>query len=303
MTREANVIFLKKPTDVLSQLIKRFVQTTDLNRRTQLDQGHYWDEPLVGFASGNDPLFAQFKSLIGSFHRTPREILEAALKEKGMGLLLSDMAQISVVSWVLPASEETRKSNRIEEKFPSKLWAYTRHYGERCNNALKQHVVSFLEELGHVAVAPSLLPSCKALRDEKVGWASPWSERHVAYACGLGTFSLNDGLITLKGMALRIGSVVTLFKLTPSEKRYRQPKENCLHFRAGKCGKCIQRCPVGAISEEKGHDKDKCREYVYGEAVKKKQSEYGLDTPFSSCGLCQTGVPCEFEIPRPDLIA
>jgi ferredoxin len=302
MTKEDKVIFLKNPNSVLEQLIKNFVNENEQNRRTQLDHGVYWDEPLVGFASGFDPLFFEYKTIIGSFHLTPREIILSALKEKDRGLLLSEMEQVSVISWILPASEDTRKSNRKEEKFPSKLWAYTRDFGEVFNNALRRHVSGFLEDLGHVAVAPVLLPTFQHLRDEKVGWASPWSERHIAYACGLGTFSLNDGLITSKGMAVRIGTVVTLLKLAPSEKKYRHYKENCLQFRTEKCGKCIPRCPAGAITE-KGHDKDKCREYINSEPLKAKRLEYGLKNPPPSCGLCQTGVPCEFEIPRPDIIA
>jgi ferredoxin len=302
MTKEDKVVFLRNPNHVLEQLIKNFIKEDGQNRRTQLDQGSYWEEPLVGFALGADPLFSQYKTLIGSFHLSPREIISATLKEKGRALLFSEMDQISVISWILPASEDTRKSNRQENEFPSKLWAYTRDFGEACNNALRRHVVNFLEELGHVAVAPILSPGFQYLRDEKVGWASPWSERHVAYTCGLGTFSLNDGLITPKGMAVRIGSVVTLLKLIPSEKKYGHFRENCLLFRNEKCGKCISRCPAGAISE-KGHDKDKCHEYINSESLKAKRLDYGLVNPSSSCGLCQTKVPCEFEIPRPDLIA
>jgi epoxyqueuosine reductase QueG len=147
-----------------------------------------------------------------------------------------------------------------------------------------------------------LSPDFKWVRDEKVGLASPWSERHAAYSCGLGTFSLNDGFITPKGMAMRIGSVVTLLKLTPSENNYHHHKENCLQFRNEKCGKCIERCPVRAISE-RGHEKSKCEGHLMSEAMKNKVAEYGLKIPPSSCGLCQTGVPCEFEIPRPNLIA
>ncbi len=302
MAKGDKVIFLKNPNSVLEQLIKNFVKENEQNRRTQLDQGVYWEEPLIGFASGSDPLFFEYKTIIGSFHLTPREMIMSTLKEKGRGLLLSEMEQVSVISWILPASEDTRKSNRKEEKFPSKLWAYTRDFGEVFNNGLRLHVIGFLEDLGHAAVAPLLLPSIQRLRDEKVGWASSWSERHIAYACGLGTFSLNDGLITPKGMAVRIGSVVTLLKLAPSEKIFRHYKENCLQFRTEKCGKCISRCPAGAITV-KGHDKDKCREYINAEPLKAKRLEYGLQNPSSSCGLCQTGVPCEFEIPRPDLIA
>lgn len=302
MTTEEKIIFLKNPNKVLEQLIKNFINENQNNRRTQLGYGVYWDEPLVGFASGMDPLFLEYKTIIGAFHLTPREIILATLREKGRGLLLSEIDQISVISWVLPTSEDTRKSNRKENKFPSKLWAYTRDFGEVCNNALRRHIAGFLEDLGHVTVAPVLSPSFQHVRDDKVGWASPWSERHIAYACGLGTFSLNDGFITHKGMAVRIGSVVTLLKLTPSEKTYRHYKENCLLFRNEKCEKCIPRCPAGAITE-KGHDKDRCYEYINSESLKAKRSEYGLQNPPPACGLCQTDVPCEFEIPRPDLIA
>jgi len=300
MIKEDKVIFLKNPNSVLEQLIKNFIKESEQNRRTQIDHGIYFEEPLVGFASGTDPLFFEYKSLIGSFHFTPREIIAAVLKEKGKGLLISEIDQISIVSWILPISEDTRKSNRKEEKFPSKLWTYTKDFGEACNNALRKHVKSFLEDLGYMAIAPALLPAYQPFRDQKVGWTSFWSERHIAYACGLGTFSLNDGFITPKGMAMRIGSVVTLLKLAPSEKKYRHHKENCLQFRNEKCGKCILRCPFGAITE-KGHDKDKCWEYVESEPLKAKRLEYKAETP--SCGLCQTAVPCEFEIPRPDLIA
>jgi epoxyqueuosine reductase len=302
MIKGDKVIFLKNPNSVLEQLIRNFIKESEQNRRTPIDYGIYFEEPLVGFASGTDPLFFEYKSLIGSFHLTPREIIMAALQENGRGLLLSEMEQISVLSWILPISEDIRKSNRKEEQFPSKLWANTKDFGEACNNALRKHVKSFLEDLGYVAIAPTLLPTYQHFRDEKVGWASAWSERHIAYACGLGTFSLNNGFITPKGMAVRIGSVVTLLKLAPGEKKYRHYKENCLQFRNEKCGKCIPRCPAGAITE-KGHDKDRCWEYINSEPLKAKRLEYGLQNPPPSCGLCQTGVPCEFEIPRPDLIA
>ncbi len=302
MLKEEKVIFLKNSNEVLEQLIRNFLKTAEINQRTQIDQGVYFGEPVVGFASGNDPLFVEYKTTIGAFHFTPREIILAALREKGKGLLLSEADRISVVSWILPAQEEIRKSNRMEDQFPSKLWVYLKQFGEDCNNALRNHVVRYLEDLGYVAVAPARLPSVRSFRDERVGWTSAWSERHVAHACGLGTFGLCDGLITPKGKAVRIGSVVTNLKLTPAERKYRHPKEYCLFFRNEECGKCVQRCPAGAITE-KGHDKDKCRDYLSSEPMEAKRSAYGPTPLSSACGLCQTRVPCEFQIPRPDLIA
>ncbi len=302
MKKEEKIAFLKNPNIVIEQLIKNFINENGKNRRAPLDYGIYWEEPIVGFASGMDPLFFEYKTIIGPFHLTPREVIIEDLKESGRTLLLSEIEDISVISWVLPASEDIRKSNRKEDRFPSKLWTYCRDYGERFNDKLRRHVVGFLKDLGYFTVAPLLSSSYRRFRDEKVGWASSWSERHIAFACGLGTFGLNDGFITKKGMAVRLGSVVTMLKLIPTERIYQHYRENCLTFRNGNCFKCVSRCPAGAISKD-GHDKDRCYEYITSEPLRTKREEYGLINPPPACGLCQSGVPCEFEIPRPDLIA
>ncbi len=62
MTKEEKVVLLTNPNRVLEQLIKNFIKDSEQNRRTQLDQGVYWEEPLVGFASGLDPLFFEYKN-------------------------------------------------------------------------------------------------------------------------------------------------------------------------------------------------------------------------------------------------
>jgi len=295
--KEEKTLFLKEPERRLEQQIKDFINDNEKNRRTELGEGVYFEDPLIGFASGIDPLFQEYKNIIGSFHFTPQEIFKNALKDKGGDFPESKLEQISVISWILPLSDDTRRNNRKEEQFPSKLWAYSKDFGEACNSALRRHITSYLENSGYIAVAPLLSPGFRLFRDDRAGWTSNWSERHIAYACGLGTFSLSDGFISPKGIALRVGSVVTTLKLTPSERKYRTHRENCLFFRNQKCGKCIRRCPAGAITEE-GHDKDRCWKYMNSESFKAKYIEYGLQSTPSACGLCQTGVPCEFEIPK-----
>ena len=301
--KEGNMEERKRPfsprivEQVLQRLIKNFIRENDQNRRSELGHGVYWENPLVGFASGEDPLFEEYKNIIGSFHFTPREIMENALKNKGVHLLGSEFEEVSVISWLLHAPEDTRRSNRREEQSPSKLWVYTKDFGEICNHALRKYITSYLEDSGYSTVAPVLSSAFRLFRDDKIGWTSNWSERHIAYACGLGTFSLSDGFIGPKGIASRIGSVVTTLKLTPSGRKYSSYRENCLLFRNQKCGKCIRRCPAGAITKE-GHDKHKCLEYMNSDLFKAKYLEYELQTIPSACGLCQTGVPCEFEIPK-----
>jgi epoxyqueuosine reductase QueG len=122
---------------------------------------------------------------------------------------------------------------------------------------------------------------------------SNWSERHIAYAAGLGTFSLSDGFITERGIAHRCGSVVAAIEIPASPRTASGPYANCLSFVNEKCGVCIKRCPSGAITE-KGHDKVKCQEYLSSIGYRPGETKiYDVNTSVFGCGLCQTKVPCE----------
>lgn len=257
--------------------IGRFIEASPDNRFP--DGGAYFAAPLVGYAAADDPLFAACKEIIGPFHLTPAEFLAGAA---------------TVICWVLPIARPTRESNRRQERWPSREWAQTRTYGEQCNVALRRHLVAWLAARGHGAVAPQLAPEWRALDDPRVGVASSWSERHAAYAAGLGTFSLNDALISERGIAHRLGSVVTDLALAPSQRRFPDHRHNCLFYREGSCGRCIARCPAGALSAA-GHDKERCREYVYGAVPAAVGAAYGVSQ--TGCGLCQTAVPCEAAVP------
>jgi epoxyqueuosine reductase QueG len=267
--------------------IVRFVLESPENRHRE-GKERYFDEPLVGYASAEDPLFAEYKRIIGPFHRTPKECMatepDAPAMDKG-----------TVICWILPITRATRESNRRERVWPSREWAYTRNYGEKFNNLLRMQVVAILSERGHRAIAPQLSPGWKRIDDAPKGIASTWSERHAAYAAGLGTFSLNDGLITRRGIAHRCGSVITDLVLPPTKRSDSDPRGNCLFYREEGCGICIDRCPAGALSKE-GHDKAKCREYLHGDIPRKVGKRFNVSE--IGCGLCQTKVPCEGRIPR-----
>lgn len=265
--------------ETLRAEIGRFVAESPENRFAD-DSGPYFDEPLVGFAAADDPLFTDYKHIIGDFHLTPPELLDGAA---------------TVIVWILPVTEGTRMSNRLESQWPSRRWALTRTHGEALNGALRRHLAAYLEGIGHRALAPQYAPAWKEFADTPVGIASTWSERHAAYAAGLGTFSLSDGLITARGIAHRVGSVITDLALPPSPRTAPDHRHNCLWYREETCGVCIGRCPVGAISFT-GHDKSRCRDYVYGAVPEAVGERYGV--PYTGCGLCQTRVPCEAAVPR-----
>ncbi len=287
-TFDAGIAYQGKETWMEERIrseVGRFVRESPLNRFPDGDEP-YFDEPLVGFAAADDPIFNEYKQIIGEFHRTPREVMASVLGEAAHAA--------SVISWILPITRQTRESNRYEAEYPSQAWARTRNFGEQFNAALRRHLVAWLEGQGRQAVAPQLAPNWQEHGETPVGIASTWSERHAAYAAGLGTFSLNDALITPRGIAHRCGSLITDLTLAPSRRPYPHFRHNCLFYREGSCGLCIGRCPVGALSRE-GHDKILCRQYVYGTVVSAVAGRHGVQQ--AGCGLCQTRVPCEGQIP------
>lgn len=247
-----------------------------------------WAEPLVGFSSGADPLYQFYKKDIGEFYLSPLEIFTYSFPK---GEVKSD--KLMVISWILPQTNATKFDQRKQIEFTSERWARARIYGEEVNVKLCKHVVATLQEAGYESVAPMLSPLFGTRKSEKYLFASTWSERHAAYASGLGTFGLCDGLITPKGKAMRCGSVITKINIPPSKRPYNNHHSYCLFYSKGICGKCIDRCPVRAISKD-GHDKVKCSEYV-NMTREYVRIHYGFKG--YGCGLCQTGVPCESGIP------
>lgn len=272
--------------DCIIEEIKLLVHRSALN--ASRDQTfRYFDEPLIGFASAVDPLFDEYKEKIGDVHLLPLEWL-------GSELGLATFHEGTVISWILPINEEVLASNRKGSDLPSRQWAHVRFFGQQFNDTIAQHVVGFLTKAGFHSVAPSLSSRWERFTSEKAGRASNWSERHAAYAAGLGTFSLTDALITERGAAHRCGSVITDLVLEPTARPYQGIRDYCLFYTSQKCGVCIKRCPAGALSHH-GHDKDLCFNYTRQKVMPTVNDAYGVTT--SSCGLCQTGVPCEKRIP------
>lgn len=250
-----------------------------------------FDKPIVGFASGKDKMFSFLKSDIGpDFYWTPEEAFLSAFPEEK---IRAD--ELSVVSWVLPQTKNTRLAHRKGTNFPSIEWSKARHYGEMVNENLRRYVVNFFLADGYQACAPVLLPQWSRALSNQYGFASSWSERHAAHVCGLGTFGASDGLITPVGKAIRVGSVIVRKRFPPTPRTYKIHNEWCLFHSTGKCLVCMRRCPAGAISKS-GHDKEKCKEYIRNiTAVHVEKEQLGFRV--NSCGLCQTKVPCEFRNP------
>lgn len=246
-----------------------------------------YDEPLVGFASAVDALFVtEFKKegVIHPEYLSPQEWLPGAK---------------TVISFFLPFTEEVRKSNRNRTDVPyepglpqicSAQWLHGRIEGQLCINKITDHIQLLLENAGFETVCPTTSGKHRLITP----YISTWSERHAAYAAGLGTFGLSKGLITKKGMAGRFGSVITNAEFEADLRPYTSPFEYCTM-----CGACMVKCPAGAIDKARGcalgKDQLICGSYGAGGALPphgpNQRVRYG-------CGKCQCGVPCESGIPE-----
>lgn len=250
-----------------------------------------WGKPMVGFCTGDDPVFKTFRDAIGEDHWTPLEIFIRAFPE-----LEVKAEDLSVISWILPQTAITKEDHRKEREYPSERWTRSRIYGEQFNDLLRNAIVKDLLDKGFEAVAPVLACEWSSVESDKYVYSSKWSERHLAYACGLGTFGLCDGLITPLGKAVRFGSLVVRMPLPGASRSCDTYYDNCPFLKEGKCGACIARCPAGAISE-KGHDKRLCREYIQQVVTPYVKETWNLEGS-TGCGLCQVGIPCESGIPE-----
>lgn len=272
-------------------VVRDFLTRSPENTLANQAKDRAFEEAVVGFSRGDDPLYDAYKELVGPFHWTPLEIFDRTFPG-----LAATAGELTVIAWVVAHNPLTKEDNRRERFYPSERWARARIFGEEVNEKLRRHVVAALEAEGYAAVAPALSPHWEQEASERYVFASTWSERHAAYASGLGTFGLCDGLITPLGKAVRVGSVIARIRIPPTGRPYKDHHEYCLFYSRGLCKKCIARCPVGALSEA-GHDKKKCRSHVRPVTEEYVKAHYGFDG--YGCGLCQTGVPCESKIPLP----
>jgi epoxyqueuosine reductase QueG len=235
-----------------------------------------FDEPLFGYADAGDPWFLKLKEpgVIGAHFMPPKEWLPEAR---------------TVISLFLPFTGRVRAANRADADWPADEWLHARIEGQSFQNMVCRYAAARLEEAGFAAVVPMTDPRFSAgslTKDihRQDYYTSNWSERHVAYACGLGTFGLSKGLITRRGVAGRFLSLITAAFFEPDERPYRDIYEYCT-----RCGACARRCPAGAISPERGKSHPLCSAFLET-VLEKHRPRYG-------CGKCQTGVPCESRIP------
>lgn len=241
----------------IASIIERMASNADSN---------IYRTPLVGYASTNDPIFLNIKTIAHSSHMSPEEILPGAK---------------SVIAYFLPYREEfislCRKSTYV-----AKEWAQAYVDTNNLLSKIADTVINELKTSGYQGIGNA--PTYEFDKDNLV---ATWSHRHAAYAAGLGTFGHNNMLITASGCAGRFGSVITDADISADNI---PEKEYCLRKQGLNCNACISHCPVSALTEN-GFDRHRCYDWLL------EVDRHFSDMPLTDvCGKCCLGV-CANKIP------
>jgi epoxyqueuosine reductase QueG len=269
---------------VFEAALKDYIETSpgncvaqELALKPELAGMKIFDEPLIGYAAASDPYFAELKKpgVIGAHFLGPAEWLPLST---------------DVVSVFLPFTEQVKSANRQNMDWPADEWLHARIEGQSFQNELCRFVKALFEKEGCACVVPMIdgrFASGNAAVTDRTAqefYTSNWSERHAAYACGLGTFGLSKGLITRRGIAGRFTSFITGAHFEADKRPYTGIYDYCI-----RCGACVRNCPAKAISLERGKSHPVCSLFLDSTMAKHK--------PRYGCGKCQVKVPCESGIP------
>ena len=246
----------------MSHLLKALIEDFIAGQAAAADPPLY-RTPLVGFASAQDEIFQQLKIAVAVDHLLPSDLLPDAR---------------TVLAFFLPFKREVLTGN-LGGDVVAESWAYAYDVTNRLISRICGGLTGLLAKQGISSVSP---PPTYQFDTERL--VAKWSHKHVAYACGLGSFGLNRLLITSKGCGGRFGSAILNVEIEPTPRSGRL--FNCL---AGKgCDWCLKACPAQALSREQGFDRHRCYE-----VCRENDRRFpGLDS-VEVCGKCCVG-PCAY---------
>ncbi|MBU0464970.1 MAG: epoxyqueuosine reductase [Proteobacteria bacterium] len=232
-----------------------------------------WMSPLAVTAKA-DSRFDILPQIAADDHVLPKELLATGK---------------SVIVLFVPFIKQLAKENHKGD-IPCRNWGLAYESTNTLINKLTGQIKLFLEDAGYMS---ALVPATHNFDHKKL--MARWSHKHLGYIAGLGRFGVNAQFITPSGCAGRLGSLVTEADLGDSP--LVMEKELCLHKNGHKCLVCVRRCPIGAVSEKTGIDREKCWARLKSNLME-TQELTGLKETTHVCGKCQVVVPCSFKIPK-----
>ncbi len=217
--------------------------------------------PRVGFAEASDLRWELLRTVAHRDHLQPADLLPGAR---------------SVVAWFLPFRTRLVEDNR-GGAWATADWAAAYVQVNELLAETTAWATDWLADRGfRAAVDP---PTGRFDRERLV---APWSHKHAAWVCGLGTFGRHAQLISADGPAGRCVSLVTDAAFPPSPAVV---GERCLSRSGGGCELCVDACPVAALAAQP-FDRRTCWEHCRANAARRP------DLPASQvCGKCAAACP------------
>lgn len=307
--------------------IKTFVREYQVRKKTKTRFG----DPITGFADACCDEILMLPSLIGPDHILPQDVLPDATV---------------IISYYVPFTKDLARTNAPSPdraaEIASPEWACAYEELNALFTELNAHLADLISNIKpagccdgehssgccggeHSSGFCGVVPKAASEFDQEA-LISNWSQRHIAYAAGLGTFGLNNMLITPAGCCGRFNSIITNISrelLPPSEPMH---EEMCLYKRAKAadsdgpdiCRVCVRNCPAGALGGEIYQRKDcyrvclknaalypvsdiagdrgdsACGDAACGGAVCGGAASYSGSVGSEVCGKCITQSPCAF---------
>ena len=233
-----------------------------------------WREPIIKIISAGEKTLVLLKELISkeavsAEHLMPNEILPNAK---------------SIICFFIPFQESIVNSN-INGKMASVEWGMAYVKTNELIKTINDNIEILMKQSGHKT---GKIPATHNFDVEKL--ISNWSHRHIAYIAGLGTFGINNMLITENGCCGRFGSIITDFEFKELNENDKTG-EKCLNKINGSCGVCQGKCITNAYEENK-FNRQKC----YDQCLKNLEHHKSIGYA-DMCGKCLVGLPCSTREP------
>ncbi|MCG8688571.1 MAG: hypothetical protein MI892_27120 [Desulfobacterales bacterium] len=232
---------------------------------------NWWKEPLLVTAKA-DERFKILPDIAAPNHMLPHDLLPSCR---------------TVIVFFIPFNPQLTNGN-IAGKFASDNWARSLSL----TNDLLQDISKFISDtLKNTGYQSELTPATYNFDPETL--TARWSHKHLAHISGLGRFGVNAQMITPSGCSGRLGSLVTQADL--GDNPLVTVEHLCLHKAGQKCLKCMENCPVQAVTLD-GIERHKCDKRLQ---VNRKRfaAKPGMADDMEVCAKCVAGMPCSMTAP------